>query len=200
VALAKAVTRYVAEHEGKERIDFVTIGKNADRLAKRVSGNIRGSFAEFSLEQGMFGILGLARLVIDEFLSGRYKKVFLAYHSYVSAIRYEPTVRELLPVRKDESGAAGPVSADMRARRYLFEPDEARVLAEVLPRLTEIQLYQANLESMASEQSARMVAMKNASDSAGEMIGGLALDFNHARQDGITQEISEIAAGANALG
>lgn len=200
VALAKTILHYVAKEHGREHVDFVTIGRNADRLAKKISGNIRGSFEPLSIEQGFMGLLGLSRLVMDEFLSGTYESVMLAYNHYVSTIRYESVVRPLLPISHDALVLSRAISPKEGARaRYLFEPNETQVLAEVLPRLVEVLLYQANLESAASEQSARMVAMKNASDSAGDMIEGLTLDFNHERQSGITQEISEISAGANAL-
>lgn len=193
VSLSKAVSRSFAEYGGRESVDFVTIGKNAERLARKLSADVRGSFIEFIETGGLHSIRGLRRLVLDEFLSGRYARVLIAYNKYISAVRYEPIIRPLLPI--SEIAARSSFGEGV----YLFEPDESAVLEEVLPQLVAAQLYQINLESVASEQSARMVAMKNASESAGEMISDLALDWNRARQDGITQEISEIAAGANAL-
>jgi F-type H+-transporting ATPase subunit gamma len=193
VSLAKAVSRSFAEYGGRESVDFVTIGKNAERLARKLGADVRGSFVDFSETAGVYSVRGLHRLVLEEFLSGRYARVVVAYNKYVSAVRYEPVLRPLLPISEIATRSSFGEGV------YLFEPDESAVLEEVLPQLVAAQLYQMNLESVASEQSARMVAMKNASESAGEMISDLALDWNRARQDGITQEISEIAAGANAL-
>ncbi|TSC63036.1 MAG: F-type H+-transporting ATPase subunit gamma [Parcubacteria group bacterium Gr01-1014_48] len=193
VALAKAVSRSFVDYGGRESVDFVTIGKNAERLARKLGADVRGSFVEFAETAGVYSVRGLRRLVLDEFLFGRYTRVVVAYNKYISTVRYEPVIRSLLPI--SEIAVQSTFSEDV----YLFEPDETAVLAEILPGLVATQLYQMNLESVASEQSARMVAMKNASESAGEMISDLALDWNRARQDGITQEISEIAAGANAL-
>ncbi len=209
VTLAKAVAQSFEKYGGKEFVDFVTIGKNAERLARKLGADVRGSFVEFSEVQGMYGISGLRRLVLDEFSSGRYARIVVAFNNYISAVRYEPVIRPILPitieiVRNIVTLGSDAVSDESRRSSlgegiYLFEPTEQDVLAEVLPQLVSVELYQINLESVASEQSARMVAMKNASESAGEMIEDLTLDANRARQDGITQEISEIAAGANAL-
>ena len=208
VTLAKAVAQSFEKYGGKEFVDFVTIGKNAERLARKLGADVRGSFVEFSEAQGMYGISGLRRLVLDEFSSGQYARIVVAFNNYISAVRYEPIIRPILPITIEivRNIVALGNDAEFEKRQssfgegiYLFEPTEQDVLTEVLPQLVAVELYQINLESVASEQSARMVAMKNASESAGEMIEDLTLDANRARQDGITQEISEIAAGANAL-
>ncbi len=209
VSLAKLVARSFETFGGRDSVDFITIGKNAERLARKLGADVRGSFVEFSDTYGMHGIRGLRRLVLDEFYGGAYGQVLVAYNNYISTVRYESVVRPLLPITPEivrnliASVGEGTNIVDIRTAMsegvYLFEPTEAAVLEEVLPELVAVQLYQMNLESMASEQSARMIAMKNASESAGEMITDLTLDSNRARQDGITQEISEIAAGANAL-
>lgn len=209
VSLAKAVSRSFEAGGGKGAVDLITIGKNAERLARKLGADVRGSFIEFSPTAGIHGIRGLRRLILDEFTGGRYEQVFVAYNNYVSTVRYESVVQLILPVTpqivQNLAASVREAMSPVQSRSafyesaYLFEPTETAVLEEVLPQLVATQLYQMNLESVASEQSARMVAMKNASDSAGEMISDLTLDWNHARQDGITQEISEIAAGANAL-
>ena len=209
VALAKSVARSFESFGGRSSVDFITIGKNAERLARKLGVNVRGSFVDFSDIAGMHGIRGLQRLVLDEFYAGKYARVLVAYNNYISTVRYVSMIRPLLPITPEivrnliASVGEDVPSVEVRSAAgegmYLFEPTEAAVLEEVLPQLVAVQLYQMNLESVASEQSARMVAMKNASESAGEMITDLTLDWNRVRQDGITQEIAEIAAGANAL-
>lgn len=209
VTLAKSVMRSFETFGGRNSVDFITIGKNAERLARKLGADVRGSFVDFSDSAGIHGIRGLRRLVLDEFYGGKYACVLVAYNNYISTVRYAPIIRPLLPITPEilrnliASVGENVYSAEVRSAIgegiYLFEPTEAAVLEEVLPQLVAVQLYQMNLESVASEHSARMIAMKNASESAGEMITDLTLDWNRVRQDGITQEISEIAAGANAL-
>ncbi len=213
VTLAKRVMIAVEGLGGSDKVDFVTVGRNAEKIARRAKGGVRGSFVSFNESVTIREIGGLMRLIFDDYRSDNYNKVILAYNHYHSAIRYEPVVRELLPVRPKQlrallaevmamgEGVDEQSEASDRFARalYIFEPTEMEVLGEVLPRLVEVQVYQALLESIASEQSARMFAMKNATDNAQKLVDSLTLRYNHARQDGITQEISEIAAGADAL-
>ena len=211
VQLGKHVAQTVSKLGGVEKVDFVTIGRNAEKIARRVGSGIRGSFSAFDEQVTARDIGGLMRLVFDDYRSDTYKAVVLAYNHYRSAISYLPITRDLLPVDPAElherftatlepdDKAAAALSERRDRALYLFEPDEEEVLLEILPRLVEVQVYQAILESAASEHSARMFAMKNATDNAEKLVDELTLRYNHARQDGITQEISEIAAGADAL-
>lgn len=211
VVLGKAVARFVHK-AGSESVRFLTIGRNAERIARRLRGEVVGSFIHFTEEQGADHMRGLTRLILDEFESGVYRNVVVIYNDYVSAVAYRPIVRELLPVNEtiirnmladlgddEQATAPDPAMALKESARYLFEPNQAQLLSVLLPQLVEVTLHQAFLESLASEHSARMVAMRNATDNAAEMLTDLTLSFNHARQDSITQEISEIAAGANAM-
>ena len=120
--------------------------------------------------------------------------VYLAFTKFINTIRQEPTVRRLLPVvpEDEDIDASAPI-------QYLFEPDAETVLGAILPRLVEVAVYQAVLESKASQFSAQMVAMRNATDAAGDLIGELTLAANKARQTRITKEMLEIASGAEAL-
>jgi F-type H+-transporting ATPase subunit gamma len=211
VSLARKVTEYCVNEGGLELFDFVTVGRNSERLGRKLGGAILGSFVDLSEDLSIYDVGGLMRIVFDGYRSPEYNRVVIAYNRFVSAISYRPIIREILPVRIEalESTLAEAwrglktekeeeVQQQHRAK-YLFEPDETEVLEEVLPRLVEVQVYQGLLESLSSEHSARMVAMKNATDNAGKMVDNLSLSFNKARQDGITQEILEVAGGAEAL-
>jgi F-type H+-transporting ATPase subunit gamma len=134
----------------------------------------------------------IARVVIDDFTNGDCDAVYLAYTDFVNVLRQVPTVRQILPIRPGEPTA--PMAPD-----YIFEPDAQTVLSMVLYNITELQILQALYESIAGEHAARMVAMRNATDAANDLISDLTLSYNKARQEKITKELIDIAAGANAL-
>jgi F-type H+-transporting ATPase subunit gamma len=132
---------------------------------------------------------------MEEFISGRVDRVFLIFADFVNTATQRPVVRQLLPVQapqREEAARASQVE-------YIYEPSPREVLEELLPRYVEMQVYEAVLENAASEQSARMVAMKNASDAANDMIGSLTLEMNKARQEQITKELLDIIGGVAAL-
>jgi F-type H+-transporting ATPase subunit gamma len=132
-------------------------------------------------------------VAIDDYQNGRWDAVYLAYTSFVNTLVQRPTIVRLLPLEPVwETGA--PAAVD-----YIYEPDPRSILNQVLPRFTEREIYQAMLESIASEQSARMVAMRNAHESATDLITHLTLRYNKARQEAITKELLDIAGGAEAL-
>ena len=192
-------------------IKAVTIGRYAERYAKKLNIPVVGSFVDFHEGIEVEEVRGVSKLVQQEFLSGSCDKVQLIYTNYVSVLKNEVINRGLLPVHPDNISFmiehAGGVkdNQDRQSDKvesmslYLFEPSEEEVLNLVLPILTEVQIYQGILESQASEHSARMMAMRNASEAAEDMIRELTLTYNKARQESITTEISEISAGAEAL-
>ena len=137
----------------------------------------------------------VARVLTEEFLSGNVDEVYLAFTQFVNTLRQVPTVRRILPLVPEEEDIdeRGP------SLQYLFEPDPETVLGAVLPRLLEVAMYQAVLESLASEHSARLIAMRNATEAAGDLISELTLQANKARQWRITKEMLEIASGAEAM-
>jgi len=137
----------------------------------------------------------IARAAVDEFTNGNVDEVYLAFTRFINTLRQEPTVRRLLPIVPEDED----IDADTPEIQYLFEPDPETVLSQILPRLVEVSVYQAVLESKASQFSAQMVAMRNATDAAGDLIGELTLAANKARQTRITKEMLEIASGAEAL-
>jgi F-type H+-transporting ATPase subunit gamma len=136
--------------------------------------------------------LPISRIVIDEYTSGLVDMVYLVYARFVTTMTQTPVLEQLLPVEPTELPA-------MQNVEYIYEPDPNTVLEALLPRFVEMEVYHAVLESIASEQSARMVAMRNATESANELIEDLTLMYNKARQESITTELLDIAGGAAAL-
>ena len=137
----------------------------------------------------------IVRVLIDEFLAANVDEVYLAFTRFVNTLRQEPTVRRILPLEPE----AEDIDARAPSLQYLFEPDPETVLGVVLPRLIEVSIYQAILENLASEHSARLIAMRNATDAATDLISELTLQANKARQWRITKEMLEIASGAEAM-
>ncbi|OGH68662.1 MAG: ATP synthase F1 subunit gamma [Candidatus Magasanikbacteria bacterium RIFCSPHIGHO2_01_FULL_47_8] len=173
---------------------FITMGKKARDAVRKAGYQIVADFEKKETVGSVLDINSLASLAVNEFLGGKFDKVFLVHMSFVSTLVQKPAAMELLPLRKPQ-----PVQNTEQMRDYLFEPSVDYVLENILPRLTTMQIYQALLETNAAEHSARMVAMKNASDAAGDLISDLTLEFNKIRQGNITREISEIVAGKLAL-
>jgi F-type H+-transporting ATPase subunit gamma len=136
--------------------------------------------------------LPVARIVIDDYINGVVDQVFVAYPRFRSTAVQEAVMEQLLPIEPADLPAASNVE-------YIYEPDPATVLDQLLPRYVEMEIFDALLETIASEQSARMVAMRNATDAANEMIDVLTLKYNKARQEEITTELLDITAGAAAV-
>lgn len=187
-------------------VDAIAVGKRGADALRRAGRPILASFSDVTNNPKFEDVLPIGRMVVNEYGKGTYQKVVVAYTDFVSAITQKPIILELLPLGKPadtheigEVSEAPPEKPLAGAREYTFEPDPRAVLDKMLPRLVETMVYQAVLESAASEHSARMMAMRNASDSAGEMIDALTFTFNQARQAGITQEIAEISSGKAAL-
>lgn len=205
-SIFKEVKRYCESHKDCE-IEFAVVGKKAEGFVRKLNKKAIASFIEFSDNLQTEEIRGLSKLAISEFTEKNYDKIMIAYTNFVSNINYQPQIRRALPISpenieemlsnlgKDEISQHKKTPQKNMAQ-YLFEPSEEAILDTVLPALAEVQIFQSLLESNASEHSARMVAMKSASDSAEEMLDELVLSFNKARQAGITQEIAEVAAGS----
>ncbi len=171
---------------------FVAVGKKGRDFFRRANVSIRAEFTELSDYPEYQEILPIARVVMDDYAAGEFDKVFLVYPYFVNTMNQEPMVRQLLPVELPEEEAT-------RAVDYIYEPGRAEVLAELLPRYVEMEIYEAILEGIASEQSARMVAMRNATDAAEEMIEDLTLTYNKARQEQITSELLDIVGGVEGM-
>ena len=173
-------------------VALITVGRKGRAFMLRTGQDIHAEFSGISDRPTMMETLPISRLVIDAYSSGEVDRVYLAYPRFVTTMLQQPVVEVLLPVEPAEVPPAQRVE-------YIFEPDPTAVLHHLLPRFVEMQVYHAVLELVASEQSARMVAMRNASDNAMEVIEDLTLTLNKARQEIITREICDISGGAEAL-
>ena len=193
---------FLRSHEG-EAIDFVSVGSKGETSLRRLGQNIIASFNDISDKPKLSDVYPIANFVIDAYKKAQYDKVVVAYTDFVSALTQTPRIHTLLPVKKDElkeeitEEVNRNEKSDLKTEKvdYTFEPNYEELMGIIVEKIAKMRVFQMILESSASEHSARMLAMKNASDAAGEMIDELTLAFNKARQGSITQEISEISAG-----
>ena len=202
----KKVFSIIKENTGKQ-IDFISVGKKGEVALRRLGQNIVASFNDISDTAGFSDALPIVNYAMELFKQGTYSSVSIAYTDFVSALSQVATIRPILPVSsaeissfiqtvgEEKSKIKSPQVGPVRSVQYTFEPDYEILMSVLVEKLARMQFYQMLLESTASEHSSRMVAMKNASEAAGEMIDDLTLVFNKARQSSITQEISEISAG-----
>ncbi len=173
-------------------VTLITVGRKGLDFMRRYGRDIRAEFSRLGDRPGLLDTLPISRIIIDDYASGVIDLVYLAYTQFVSTMTQRPVLQQLLPVEPAIIPAAQNVD-------YIYEPSSALVLGELLPRFVEMQVYHAILESIASEQSARMVAMRNATDNANELVQDLTLMYNKARQESITKELLDITGGAAAL-
>ena len=185
-------------------VRYVTIGAKAVELLARLDKEIYADFSDLPAEPGFGDISPIGRLLVDEFmaLDTETDEVYLVYTDFINMIRQEPTHKRLLPISVDkEEDLVRPdlVTQTGPRQTYYFEPNQSEILEEIVPRFTALQVYQAVLEANASEHAARMVAMKNATDNASDLADVLQLQYNNVRQQTITNEMLDIAGGAEAL-
>ena len=159
---------------------------------RRTGVPIEAHFATFGDRPAFADVLPLARLITDDFLAEKYGRVDIVYSHWVSTLVQRPTLVTILPIPESEDTEGIP------GNQFIFEPSASAVLEQLLPRYVATRLFQAVLEAKASEESSRMVAMKNATENAEELIEDLTLSYNKVRQANITREMIEIASGANA--
>jgi F-type H+-transporting ATPase subunit gamma len=193
--------------DSEASVSYIVVGRRGRDMLARRGVDIRAEFSDLPTEPSFADVSAIGRLVVDEFLQGRADQVFLIYTDFVSLMTQVPTVKKLLPFEV-EAGGSGPGEARLgaMARRdggpepaYIYEPSQEELVNRILPRLTELQVYQAILESQASEHAARMVAMRHATENASELVVVLRLDYNKARQQAITSDMLDIVGGAEAL-
>ena len=178
--------------KGRE-IEAVTVGKKGRDWLLRYDPVVRAEFTGMPDNPTTYDVGPVTRLLVDDYSQGYFDEVHVVYTDFINTIRQEPVVRKLLPIEPAEPSVA-------MAPEYIFEPSPEVVLSQVLYGFTEVQVLQALYESIASEHSARMVAMRNATDAAGELIDSLTLTYNKARQEGITTELMDIIGGTAAMG
>jgi len=170
----------------------IAVGRKGLEFMRRTSQNVVAEFIQLGDKPNMLDTLPISHIIIDDFISGKVDAVYITYARFVNTMLQTPTVIKILPVTPVTLEAG--VSSD-----YIFEPSSDAVLNALLPRFVEMSVYHAILEAIASEQSARMIAMRNATDNAEELIGDLTLVYNKARQESITTELLDIIGGAAAL-
>jgi F-type H+-transporting ATPase subunit gamma len=184
----------IREWQGKGvEVDVVCIGQKATQFFRRLKVNMVGSVTHLGEKPQIAQLIGVIKVMLDEYIAGRVDRLNLAYNDFVNTMTQKATLAPLLPLPPSDE------LATTHAWDYIYEPDAETVLEHVLTRYIESLVYQAVLENLASEHAARMVAMKSASDNATKAIGTLTLIYNKARQAAITQEISEIVSGAAAV-
>jgi F-type H+-transporting ATPase subunit gamma len=186
-------SRFLLEERQRGRaIETLAIGKKARDFLVRTGQPMTGEVSKLGDQPRLADILGIGSILRDGFLAGRFDEAHVVYSQFVNTLVQRAVIKRILPVEAPDDPTGS--SFD-----YTYEPDRDDVLRELLPRFVEVQLYQALLESIASEHSARMVAMRNATDNAKELQRDLTLSYNKTRQANITKEVSEIASGAAAL-
>ena len=198
--LLREVTRFASQQasEGKN-ISYSLIGTKAQSFFKSFGGNVISATEKLGDDPSIEQLVGSMKILLDSFSEGEIDKVYLAGNSFVNTMTQEPEINQLLPLKKIE-GEEEDKSKDAPRWDYIYEPDDSRILLDgLMERYIESLLYQSVIENIACEQAAKMVAMKSATDNAGSLIEELQLVYNNARQAAITQEISEIVAGAEAL-
>lgn len=218
--VAKALSSIKKHEKQVTQTDIITLGSKGRDIIMAGGQKVLADFIKQDVTMSAAEISSLSHMVVSEYAKGNYDKVMIAYTDFISPIKQVARVKQLLPVDPTPDEYLGAVGASKgiettkefineKKERYLkkqnynfeyiFEPSPAIVLENMLPRLIEVQIYQAVLESDASEHSGRMLSMRNASDAAKDMIDGLTLVYNQARQASITQEIAEISSGKAAL-
>jgi F-type H+-transporting ATPase subunit gamma len=188
--IVRFVSRDIVDHKGE--LALVTVGRKGRDAMRRAGVPIDAHFATFGDRPAFADVIPLARLLTDDFLADKADRVDIVYSHWVSTLVQRPTLLTILPVQpaEDTEGIPG--------NQFIFEPSAGEVLQQLLPRYVATRLFQAVLEAKASEESSRMVAMKNATENAEELIEDLTLSYNKVRQANITREMIEIASGANA--
>jgi F-type H+-transporting ATPase subunit gamma len=187
----RRAAQYIRERrQGGVEVEVVTVGRKGRDWLLRYDPIIRAEFTALPDSPTSMDIGPITRVLIDDFTSGHFDEVFMVYTDFVNTIRQVPTVQQLLPIVPAESTGTPP--------DYIFEPSPGAVLQQVLFGFTEVLILQTLYESIASEHSARMVAMRNATDAANELVDTLTLTYNKARQEGITSELMDIIGGSAA--
>ena len=190
----KLTQEFKVHGEAGVELDFCTIGTKALNFFKRFGGNVLAQVTHLGDRPHIEELIGTVKVMLDAFSEGRIDRIYIAYNTFVNTMTQTPTVTQLVPIAAEQPDEKLGHHWD-----YIYEPDSKEVLDGLLVRYVESLVYQSVVENAACEQSARMVAMKAASDNAGELINELQLIYNKARQAAITQEISEIVGGAAAV-
>ena len=190
----EVITEY--ERADGQSVEVVTVGRKGQDFLARRGRKLLGTFTGMVASVKYDDVIPIARVITDSFINGSIDRAVLVYPRFISTLSQRPEVVQLLPITAPESPAG-----QERARRldYIFEPDPQSILEQLLPRYVEVLIYQAVLETAASFFSAQMVAMRNATDNANDLVESLSLTYNKVRQANITREVTEIASAAEAM-
>jgi len=196
VNLFKHIMNSVAHEQDQGRdVSFALVGQKAVQFFRRVGGNVRATATHLGDKPQVNDLLGAITVMLNAYSDGELDRVYLAHNLFVNTMSQKPDIKTILPVSR--------IEVDKEELQqywdYIYEPSALELLDDVLMRYVESQVYRGAVENLASEMAAKMVAMKSATDNAGEIIDKLQLQYNKARQAAITQEISEIVGGAAAI-
>ncbi|MBB4861792.1 F-type H+-transporting ATPase subunit gamma [Pseudomonas nitritireducens] len=194
INLFKALVKDMSgQRDRGAEIDLCVIGSKGASFFKSYGGNVVAAISHLGEEPSINDLIGSVKVMLDAYLEGRIDRLYVVSNKFVNTMTQKPTVEQLIPLVAEDN-------AELKHHwDYLYEPDAKALLDGLLVRYVESQVYQSVVENNACEQAARMIAMKNATDNAGDLISGLQLIYNKARQAAITQEISEIVGGAAAV-
>lgn len=174
-------------------VDLCVVGRKGEAFFKRTGGNVIAFADQLGDSPSVSDIIGVVQVMLNAYEEGKIDALYITYNRFVNTMTQEPRVQQLLPLQKSEDEVAD------HYWDYIYEPDAKPLLDALFERYIELQVYQGLVENIACEQASKMIAMKNASDNAGELIKGFQLAYNKARQAAITQELAEIVSGASAL-
>jgi F-type H+-transporting ATPase subunit gamma len=193
-------TEVIVENESSDgqTVQVVTVGRKGQDFLARRGRTLLGTFTGIIDRVRYDDVIPIARVIMDSFVSGSIDRAVLVYPRFVSTLSQRPEVVQLLPIERPQAGEQQ--QPEQREHLdYIFEPDPQTILEQLLPRYIEVQIYQAILETAASFFSAQMVAMRNATDNANDLVSSLSLTYNKVRQANITREVTEIASAAEAM-
>jgi F-type H+-transporting ATPase subunit gamma len=202
VRYALQVSRKYMQMNPSVPVSYITVGRKGRDLLLRYQQHIIAEFSKLPVMPTFTDVSAIGRLAVEEFLAGRADEVYLIYTDYINMVKQVPTLKKLLPLpvtTESERVMEFEASRHTPPAAYTYEPDQVEILDTIIPRFTALQVYHAILESNASEHAARMVAMKNATENAAELADALQLQYNKARQQSITNEMLDIAGGAEAF-
>ena len=198
--LLRAVTTQLRETQSAGKtVQAVAIGSKGLGFLNRVGAKVVSHVTHLGDKPHLEKLIGPVKVMLDAYANGELSAVYLCYNKFISTMAQQPTIEQLLPLSADKMEAETKASGTHHGWDYLYEPDAQAVIDDLLVRYAEALVYQAVAENMASEHAARMVAMKAATDNAGNVIGELKLVYNKTRQAAITKELSEIVSGAAAI-
>jgi F-type H+-transporting ATPase subunit gamma len=181
-------------------VSYLAVGRKGRDMLLRRRKRVVADFSNLPAAPSFADVSAIGRLVVEDFLNETADEVWLVYTDFINMVRQEPVVKKLLPLEVGETqDRVQAYEHHHLSAAYIYEPDEREILDNIIPRFTALQVYQAILEAQASEHAARMVAMRNATDNALELVDQLQLDYNKARQQTITNDLLDIAGGAEAL-